>query len=406
MKILIVDDSNEKAEKIVACIVDGAGISRDAIDVAFTVNDAKAKLRDTVYDLMILDIVVPLRGGERAQSEHSMALHIELRDRETLKKPRQIIGLTAYEEGYVALEPVFAQQSWAIIRYKSESNEWREQILRSVVYLERAKSEQSNQKYETDVVIISALETPEHDAIRRNGWAWSAPEPLDDTTFYQKATFSSGSGQFTAAASYCQKFGMVSAALLSAKMIQALRPRYVAMPGICAGVKGKCNYGDVIIAEPCWNWQTGKHLVKDGTKQFAIQPEQLTIPASIRSKWDQLRLDKQVWQKMKDEWRDPPETDLKARIGPSVSGSAVLADAEIVESIKQQHRGLIAVEMEAFGVFSATQLASRPRPTAFTCKSVCDFADEQKDDRWQAYAAYTSASALTVFLERYMTDLE
>ncbi len=100
MKILIVDDSNEKTQKIVSCILGGSGIDQNCIDVAFTVTDAKQKLRDTVYDLMILDIVVPLRGGETALPEHSEALLVELRDRSTLKKPRQIIGLTAYEEGY------------------------------------------------------------------------------------------------------------------------------------------------------------------------------------------------------------------------------------------------------------------------------------------------------------------
>jgi nucleoside phosphorylase len=405
MKILIVEDNNGKAQKIVECILEGTSLTREHIDICFTVSDAKVALRANIYDLMILDVVVPFRGGEAPKSENSEALLIELRDRTTLKKPRQIIGLTAFEDGYVAAEPVFSQQSWAIIRFRPDSNEWKEQIARSVAYLGRVGTERENATYRTDVAIISALEMPEHDAVRRSGWNWSAPEPLDDTTFYQRATFRSGDREFSAVSSYCQKFGMVSAALLSAKLIEAVRPRLLVMPGICAGVREKVNYGDVIIADPCWDWQVGKHLVKDGEKEFAIQPEQLPLQAHIRSKWDQLRVDRAFWTSVRDGWRDAPETELKARIGPAVSGSAVLADADIVERIKEQHRGLLAVEMEAFGVLAAAQIASHPRPAAFTCKAVCDFADDKKDDRWQSYAAYTSVAAMTEFLERYLVDM-
>lgn len=405
MKILIVDDSNEKTSKVVGCILNGTGVLRGDIDVAFTVIDAKHKLRDTVYDLMILDVVVPLRAGDAARAENSEALLIELRDREIMKKPRQIIGLTAYEAEFKLLRSAFQDQSWAIVRYDESSSEWSEQLARSVRYLERVSSERGTEAYKTDVVIISALEYPEYDAVRRNGWEWTSPEPLDDTTFYQKARFQSGDREFSAAAAYCPRMGMVAAALLAAKLIEALRPRYLAMPGICAGVKGRANYGDLIVADPCWDWQVGKHLVKDGVEEFAIQPEQLSIPATLRAKWDHLRVDKAVWASIKDSWRAPPDSELKARIGPSVSGSAVLADPAMVDHIKQQHRSLMAVEMEGFGVFAAAQAASAPRPIAFTCKAVCDFADEKKDDRWQSYAAYTSASGVTKFFELYMAAL-
>jgi hypothetical protein len=102
---------------------------------------------------------------------------------------------------------------------------------------------------------------------------------------------------------------------------------------------------------------------------------------------------------------DAPETDLRLRMGPAVSGSSVLADPEVVEAIKAQHRALVALEMEAYGVLSAARTAPCPRPTAFSLKSVCDMADEKKDDRWQSYAAYTSARSIQAFFERFMTEL-
>lgn len=54
------------------------------------------------------------------------------------------------------------------------------------------------------------------------------------------------------------------------------------------------------------------------------------------------------------------------------------------------------------GVFAAVEESLLPQPEAFSLKSVCDFADDEKDDRFQAYAAYTSANALRLFVEKYL----
>jgi len=177
------------------------------------------------------------------------------------------------------------------------------------------------------------------------------------------------------------------------------------MAGICAGVKGKSNYGDPVVADSCWDWQSGKHVLKDGEREFEIAPDQIPLAAVLRSRWEQFRGDRDFWRNIKDEWAGAPDADIRVRLGPSVSGSSVLANADIVESIKLQHRALLGLEMEGYGVLSAARMAPCPRPLAFSCKSVCDFADDRKDDRWQTYAAYTSARAIREFFERYMHEL-
>jgi nucleoside phosphorylase len=58
--------------------------------------------------------------------------------------------------------------------------------------------------------------------------------------------------------------------------------------------------------------------------------------------------------------------------------------------------------MEAYGVYLAAQECSLPRPTCFSLKSVVDFADGDKNDRYQKYAAYTSAQTLKHFIETYL----
>jgi len=41
---------------------------------------------------------------------------------------------------------------------------------------------------------------------------------------------------------------------------------------------------------------------------------------------------------------------------------------------------------------SAVEYAKNPKPTAIIIKSVCDFADKNKNDDWQKYSSYTSAA--------------
>jgi nucleoside phosphorylase len=80
----------------------------------------------------------------------------------------------------------------------------------------------------------------------------------------------------------------------------------------------------------------------------------------------------------------------------------VLADGRTLRRIVDQHRNLLGVEMEAYGVFAAAEEVSHPRPEVFALKSVVDFADGEKDDRYQRYASYTSARALQRFVEAFL----
>lgn len=80
----------------------------------------------------------------------------------------------------------------------------------------------------------------------------------------------------------------------------------------------------------------------------------------------------------------------------------MLQDRLIVDEILTQHRKTIGVEMESYSIFVAAAEAPHPQPRAFSMKAVCDFADEFKNDNHQAYAAYASAGALRLLVERHL----
>lgn len=180
----------------------------------------------------------------------------------------------------------------------------------------------------------------------------------------------------------------------------------IAMPGICAGVRDRTNLGDIICADTSWDYQSGKHVTKEHARSgFQMDPHFIPVDAFVTARIDQLLRDEEfaldVWRRWEPRRLAPPVLHR----GPVASGSAVLADPAVTDRIKTQQRKLLAIEMELYGVFLAAEQAARPKPVALGLKSVCDFADDEKNDSAQSYAAYTSASFLREFCERYFSDL-
>jgi len=84
------------------------------------------------------------------------------------------------------------------------------------------------------------------------------------------------------------------------------------------------------------------------------------------------------------------------------SGAAVLAQDGAIDVIVEGNREVLAVEMEGYAVMAAGESCNA---MSLVMKSVCDFADPSKNDDWQAYAAYTSASFFDQLLRRFGVEL-
>jgi hypothetical protein len=63
-------------------------------------------------------------------------------------------------------------------------------------------------------------------------------------------------------------------------MIYTFPPRYLAMAGIAAGIRAECDIGDVILADPVWDWGSGK-IAK---QQFYQAPHQISTNSFVRGK--------------------------------------------------------------------------------------------------------------------------
>ena len=70
----------------------------------------------------------------------------------------------------------------------------------------------------------------------------------------------------------------------------------------------------------------------------------------------------------------------------------------MIDEIKGHSRKLIGIDMETYGVFYSSINCSKPRPYGvLSLKSISDFADPEKNDNYQKYAAFTSANYLYNF---------
>lgn len=404
MKILMVDDSPQRLTPLLASL-EKIGILREDIVIAQSAMEARGHMSDQQFDLLLLDICLPRRAEDLPADASSLELLEDIIESEELVPPRHILCLTAHDSSAASVAEAFKQHTWAIVRYASDNDEWIGQITNSVSWLVKSNGIVEPRQYGVDLAIITALRDPEFEAVLQNGWSWGAAEPLDDATFVQRATFESGGRTLTACAASAPRMGMVSTALLAAKVIAELRPRFIVMTGVCAGVAGKVELGDVLLADPSWDYQSGKRVKDNKVSQFSISPHQLDVAEDIRARVEQIGADKGFLRIVRDAWRSEAPREFRVAIGPVASGSAVLADGETIVEIKRQRRDLIGIEMEVYGLYAAARAASSPRPSALALKAVCDFADPDKKDGMQKFAAYTSAAVMTELFERYGADL-
>lgn len=398
MKILIVDDEPKRYPKLITRFEE-LGVRRDDIHMVQCTADAHPKMVEIEYDLIILDILIPFRAENDEDVSFSLDLLMEIQNGEELKKPRYVLGITSDPEISKDVKEQFTEYTWTVLEYSASNDDWINRAVNCAKFVKQGVSKSAITSA-VDVVIICALARPELEQVLKLPWNWSAPRPIDETIFVRDGSFQSGDREFSVCAASAPRMGMVSTALLASSMIHILRPSLIIMTGICAGVRGKVNMGDVLFTDPAWDFQSGKR-VRDGTNTaFSIRPHHIAATNKIRRHIELIRDDTAGLLRLAQEYDGDAPGVTKVVPGPVASGSAVLADGEVIKEIKLQHQELIGVEMEAYGLYSAA-FGSSPTPGFFAVKGVCDFADPDKGDNNQRYAAYASANVMRMLLERF-----
>lgn len=400
LKILVAEDSERKASKILRLLQECPGISSDYITIVDCIIEAKKLISTTIFDLLLLDIQLPNRREESPLQDGGIKLYRSILENPNLHMPRHIIGITAYDDILESCQDFFSDRLRAIIKYDETSSDWSDKLSNKLTELISAYHEHTT--YDYDIGIICALFQPELRNVLMLPCDWS-PLLLDsDSTIYHTGYLDNGHNIKIIAASAPQ-MGMPATAVLATKMISSFRPKYVAMCGITAGVSNQCQIGDILIATQTWDYGSGKRTVKAGKSIFKPDPQHISLDAGIREKLSLLSSDRSLLDNIKNLWpATPPITSLRAHLGPIASGSAVLSDVSIVKEIISYNRKLIGIDMEAYSLYYSAHNSNQPRPVAFSMKAVTDYADIHKDDDTQDYAAFVSAQFLYQFINKYL----
>ncbi|AZI26674.1 response regulator [Pedobacter sp. G11] len=413
ISILIVDDSPLKIRYIKDVLIKIPSISEEEITVVNDRNSAKQALLEFQFDLMVLDINLPERFGDQPNEQGGVDFLKEINMDEEFLVPFHIIGLTEYPDLLHEHGAAFSNYLWHLVVYNESYSEWKDQLTNFTKYLVKSQAElkaPSNNPYDYDLAVVTVLSL-ELKYVRELPWNWTEEKFKNDDNFYYTGYFFKGKRKIkVVATSTNNSMGMCAAAAISMKVINRYRPKYISMVGICAGIEGKVNIGDPIIADRVWDYGSGKHVIEkndsNGTQVFKPYINQLPLETSLMTAFTKVIEDDLFVAEIQKKSQKKNYPMLNAKMGPFASGSAVIANESIVESIKSQHGQLVGFDMESYSIFYSATHSIKPKPIPFMIKSISDFGDSNKNnphkDEHQAYAAFTSANFFCEFASNYI----
>lgn len=390
-KVLIVDDTYEKVQIIAAIVKD---IEFCEIEHCNSCKSALQKMNKEMYDVLIVDLQIPIDMGSPIEKDGGVQLIEHCRNSPNIKNPTHILGITSHQESFDENREFFNSHGWPLILGVTDK-----ELLGSII---TSQIEHSVEKAKTvDVAIITALVKTELESVLKLPCDWKEVNYKGDNNIYYLGTIIQDSGQrLEVVATSCARMGMASAAATTMKVCNKFHPKLAIMTGIAAGVEGKTQLGDILIADPCWDWGSGKYTVRDGNPTLLSAPHQISLDTSYRSELQNISATRRYLDEIANAWphANRPPSPLNLHVGPLASGAVVLEDPETVSSIVRQHRETIGVEMEAYGFAYAASICEGNQTKSLIIKSVCDFANPEKNDNWQHYAAFTSSTFAYKFL--------
>lgn len=405
-KILLVDDSQERRRSI-AKIVEARG---DAWELhnAGDVHEAKLSLKSRRYDLLLLDINLPKRASRPPQADGGLEVLRWLRGRGNSSMPASIVALTEFEESQSLASSEVSNLLWRVVYTKASGSSWKSdlsQTLKDIEVMEQLPFRGDGVTYKIDILIVTALAKPELSAVLDLPAKFTRVHVPFDASDYYQATFERDGKEVSVVAVAASDKGLAATAIAAMKGIYSFWPRYLVMPGITAGIKGRTQIGDVIFSDLSWDWGSGKIKKVGKNDEFLPAPYQRRLDETVSRQAKSFSNDNEfmngLWSSSEN---TKPSEAPSIRVGAMASGASVLQSSLAVRKVISQHKDLLAIEMEAFSLMFAGQTCPSPRPIPIVAKSVCDNGDGKKNDKYQLFCAEMSAHAIMEFALRYLSS--
>ena len=398
MNILIVHDRPEVGDEIREIVA--AICPKSSVEGVTDASTARARLSVNFYDLLILDLTIPVVSSKLAVGFHvAEGLLEELVASPVLLPPANVVGITRDEDAFYNIQNNIGPHLMAIIS-EDVDGRWRQQLRDRVHYVLNSAGARSRAlltNYGLDLLIITALDqelSPYRD--------FFGMQVCPSIPGVSEFTFTDKDGNARKGACFAiGRAGQSSAASETQGLLCNLRPRLAIMTGFCGGVPGKVDLGDILFAELALDWDYGKWKPSEKTAKLYPRPE----PVVIRNS----RTHRIARQLVADGLPDPDLLNAKMallskgeiiepamRLAPFASGSAVIGDETLLVGIRELNENVGGVDMESYGFYFACEHAHAAPPEFICIKAVADACGKEKDDRLHAACSFASAHVANV----------
>lgn len=412
IRVLIMDDTPEKTAKIRSVLTGRCMVDEADIDWAGSINSGRLKLAATVYDLLILDLVMPINDGEEVGAEGSSENFIdELKRIGRLHKPVYIIALTQYKEKIEKHRQEYEKKLWKLIHYDLKQTDWEDVLQEAVDTIISTKEQLSKSLVEErfyDVGVLCALPEEFEQMKQAFGTDWS-PVPMEGLPYTLYATqVRTEYGHTIKVISCCNhQSGMQTASITASFLLSRFELNMLFMTGFCAGFKKEgVNYGDLFIAESEYDYGSGKLIMNEEKGEQEVLPEPKQIPCSYEAigKINTFISEDMIASKLFSELKrmDLLVDDMGMpgiHVGPGACGSYVVGDEEFMKRlVRDDNRKLRGLDMEGYGLYLAGHMLKK---NSVLVKGIADFGSKEKDDKYHKVCSYASAW----FVKRYIIKM-
>ena len=409
ISVLIMDDNEVKIEDLRRLLIEECFVKDECIHVAKNVHEGRVLLRQQVYDLLLLDLVLPERKDTDAREDVGASFVDELFSTSPMKMPIHIIGLTQFDETLGNLTARFENKLWYLIKYDENDITWKNRIRSKVNQIQETKrqiEESIINRNKYDIGIICALQ--EEFMMLQLAFKECSWERKRITGFSQDVyttTLLSAYGNDYQICAICPNVPCcVPTSTLATEMMTILKIDYLFMTGITAGIKSSgLQLGDIVVSRSVQDYSAGK-IVEGKEKEFELLKEinvilantDMTSRASkLAGDRDQMNaLNNFIFSEIKE------DVHISATLAPTVSGPYVVASSQMVEYIKENSdRKLSALDMEGYGLYYASHELQKK---CLWIKGITDFADSHKGDSKHKLASLASGRFLYLLIKEYM----
>lgn len=408
IKILIMDDNTDKINRIISVLTGMCMVSANNIDIARSLNSGRKKLSENFYDLLLLDLVLPVDDDEPIEPGKSENFIDELSRIGRFKKPVYVIGLSQFEDKVVANTVKYENKLWKLIHYNLQKDDW-EQILQNAVEAILSTKEQlltsilNKNKY--DIGIVCALSEEFEQMKKASGLEWKKVNVQGISNDFFAANLRTEVGHtLKIIAGRNNMPGMQAASVMASCMFSLFNIESLFMTGICAGFKKEgedsIDFGDIFIAESEYDYGSGKLCESDDGSYFKKNPKMIEcdfdlkgkINTFIEEKHPENLISRALGKENLDLMKKVPSIHFK----PGACGSYVVANKGFMKDLLKENQKLRGLDMEGYGLYMTSHILGKK---CLMIKSISDFADSNKGDTYHKMCSYSSAWFLFEFLK-------